>query len=222
VPQAYHQVQFKAPPGSTQVILVRHGASAPAVEGEPFPTLDGHGDPPLAPEGERQAEAVAQRLSLEPIDRLFFTGLRRTAQTAAPLARRLGLDLVEIPELREIYLGEWEAGEFRIRMRQGDPIAMQTIAEERWDVIPGAESMEKFGRRVSAGFSKIVEATGPDATAVAFVHGGIIGELAHQATASRPFAFVHADNASITRLVVLPGGRQLLHRFNDATHLERN
>ena len=218
--EAYHQVQFKAPPGSTQVILVRHGASAPAVAGEPFPLLDGHGDPPLAPEGEAQAGAVAARLRSEPIEHIFFTGLKRTAQTAAPLVEALGLEPVEVPELREIFLGEWEAGEFRIRMRQGDPIAMQTIAQERWDVIPGAESMESFSARVSAGFEKIVEATGPDNTAVAFVHGGIIGELAHQATSSRPFAFVHADNASITRLVVLPGGRQLLHRFNDATHLE--
>ena len=51
------------------------------------------------------------------------------------------------------------------------------------------------------------------------MHGGVIGELARQATRSRPFAFVHADNASITRLVVFPGGRQLLLRFNDVAHL---
>ena len=218
--EAYHQVQFRAPEGSTQVILVRHGASAAAVPGEPFPVLDGHGDPPLAPAGVEQAAAVGRRLAAEPIDRIFFTGLQRTAQTAAPLAEAVGIEPVEIPELREIFLGEWEAGEFRIRMRRADPVALQAIAEERWDVIPGAESMESFATRVKAGFHRIVEATGPDATAVAFVHGGIIGELAHQATASRPFAFVHADNASITRIVVFPGGRQMLHRFNDATHLE--
>jgi probable phosphoglycerate mutase len=220
VAESYHQVQFRAPTGSTQVILVRHGASAPAVPGEPFPIVDGHGDPPLAPEGERQAEAVAERLAGEPIARLFVTGLTRTVQTAAPLARRLGIEPVAVPELREIFLGEWEAGEFRIRMRQRDPIALQMIAEERWDVIPGAESTEAFGARVGAGFAKILEATGPDATAVAFVHGGVIGQLAHQVTESRPFAFVHADNASITRVAVLPDGRRLLHRFNDATHLE--
>jgi 2,3-bisphosphoglycerate-dependent phosphoglycerate mutase len=220
VAESYHQIQFQAPEGSTQVILVRHGASAPAVPGEPFPLADGHGDPPLAPEGERQAEAVAERLAVEPIVNVFVTGLRRTVQTAAPLAARLGIAPVTVPELREIKLGEWEAGEFRIRMRRRDPIALQTIAQERWDVIPGAESMASFGARCAAGFARIVDETGPDATSVAFVHGGVIGELAHQATSSRPFAFVHADNASITRLVVLPGGRQLLHRFNDATHLE--
>jgi 2,3-bisphosphoglycerate-dependent phosphoglycerate mutase len=218
--ESYHQVQFRAPEGSTQVILVRHGASAPAVPGQLFPVLDGHGDPPLAPEGEAQAVAVAARLSREPVDRLFVTGLKRTVQTAAPLADKLGIEPVEIPELREIHLGEWEAGEFRIRMRRRDPVALRTIAEERWDVIPGAESMDSFAARVAHGFERIVEATGPDATAVAFVHGGVIGEVAHQVAQSRPFAFVHADNASITRVAVIPGGHRLLHRFNDATHLE--
>jgi probable phosphoglycerate mutase len=51
------------------------------------------------------------------------------------------------------------------------------------------------------------------------VNGGVIGELARQATRSRPFAFVHADNASITRLVVFADGRQLLRSFNDVAHL---
>jgi 2,3-bisphosphoglycerate-dependent phosphoglycerate mutase len=51
------------------------------------------------------------------------------------------------------------------------------------------------------------------------LHGGVIGEICRQATRSRPFAFVHADNCSISRLVVLPGGRQLLRSFNDTAHL---
>jgi probable phosphoglycerate mutase len=51
------------------------------------------------------------------------------------------------------------------------------------------------------------------------LHGGVIGEICRQATSSRPFAFVHSDNCSISRLVVLPGGRQLLRSFNDTAHL---
>jgi probable phosphoglycerate mutase len=55
--------------------------------------------------------------------------------------------------------------------------------------------------------------------AAAFVHGGVIAELCRQATGSRPFAFLHADNASITRLVALADGRRLLRSFNDTAHL---
>jgi probable phosphoglycerate mutase len=48
----------------------------------------------------------------------------------------------------------------------------------------------------------------------------VIGELCRQATGSRPFAFVHSDNCSVSRLVVLPDGRWLLRSFNDTAHLD--
>jgi 2,3-bisphosphoglycerate-dependent phosphoglycerate mutase len=219
VARTYDQRGFALPPDATEVVLVRHGASAAAVPGQPFPLLDGHGDPPLAEAGERQAEAVARRLADEPLAGLFVTGLRRTAQTAAPLAARLGVDPVVVWDLREVWLGEWEGGEFRIRTHDRDPLALRVIAEERWDVIPGAETMAALAQRVRAGIATIVDSVGPGATAAAFLHGGVIGEACRQATDSRPFAFVHADNASVTRLVVLGDGRWLLRSFNDTAHL---
>jgi probable phosphoglycerate mutase len=219
VPQTYHQRGFRLPPGATEIILVRHGASEAAVPGEPFPMLDGHGDPALAPEGEAQALAVARRLAAEPPAALFVTPLRRTAMTAAPFVERSGLQPVVVPELREVSLGEWEGGEFRIRMAEGDPVALRAVAEERWDAIPGAEDMEGFGRRVRAGIEAVVAAAGPDVSVAAVVHGGVIGEACRQATDSRPFAFVHADNGSLTRLVVVAGGPWLLRSFNDTAHL---
>jgi probable phosphoglycerate mutase len=201
------------------VILVRHGASAAAVPGEPFESLEGQSDPPLAPEGQRQAQAVTARLAQEPFAGLFVTPLRRTAETAAPLAAATGHEPVVVPELREVRLGEWEGGELRIRAAQRDPLFFEVIEAERWDAIPGAEPAEEFAERVRAGLGKLIEAVGPGALAVAVVHGGVIGELARQATRSRPFAFVHSDNASITRLVVFADGRQLLRSFNDVAHL---
>jgi probable phosphoglycerate mutase len=217
----YHQRSFALPDGATEVVLVRHGASAPVVPGEPFPLVGGHGDPPLAPEGELQAQAAADRLAGEELAALFVTPLQRTAQTAAPLAAVTGLEPVVVPELREVYLGDWEGGELRIRAAHGDPILQRAQAEERWDVIPNAEPMEAFAERVVSGFEAVVDAVGPGAVAAAFVHGGVIGELCRQATGSRPFAFLHADNASITRLVVLADGRRLLRAFNDTAHLAR-
>ena len=217
--RVYHQRGFFLPPGATEVVLVRHGASQPAVAGERFPLLDGHGDPRLAPEGEVQAVLMAERLAGEPLSGLFITPLQRTAQTAAPLAARLGLEPLVVPDLIEVFLGEWDGGEFRVRLSEGDPIALQAIEEERWEVIPGAETMEAFALRVHAGIEAVVARAGPDATVAAIVHGGVIGEVCRQATASRPFAFVHNDNGSLSRLVVLPGGGWLLRSFNDTAHL---
>src|SRR4051794_29398007 len=257
VPPVYPQRGFRLPAGATEVVLVRHGASEAAVPGEPFPMLDGHGDPALSPDGEAQALAVAERLAADPPAALFVTPLRRggrgprprppgggrggpggggggpppppaalfgpprgrPAMTAAPLVERSALRPVVVPDLREVSLGEWEGGEFRIRMAEGDPVALRAVAEERWDVIPGAEDMEGFGRRVRAGIEAVVAAAGPDVSVAAVVHGGVIGEACRQATDSRPFAFVHADNGSLTRLVVVAGGPWLLRSFNDTAHL---
>ena len=213
------QRPFAAPEGATEVIVVRHGASAIGQPGITFDLLDGHSDPPLSDAGLEQAERVAERLAGEPISRIFVTGLARTVQTAAPLAARLGLEPVEVPELREVRLGDWEGGELGRRMAAGDPMALRVLAEERWDVIPGAEPRESVAARVRAGFDRIVAETG-GGLAVAVLHGGIIGELCHQVTQSRPFAFIHADNASISRVVRLGEGYELLRSFNDRAHLD--
>ena len=213
------QQQFRLPEGATEIVLVRHGASADAVAGAPFPLIDGRSDPPLSPVGEQQAQAVAQRLAEERVARMFITPLRRTAATAAPLAAAAGLEPTVVEDLAEVRLGDWEGGEYRLRAANGDPVIKRVFEEERWDIIPGGESPESLARRVRAGIETVAAATGPGAIAVAVVHGGVIGEACRQATDSRRFAFVHSDNGSLTRLVVWPEGRWLLRSFNDVSHL---
>lgn len=216
---SYPQRGFQTPPDAKEILLVRHGASAAAIPDQPFPSIDGYGDPPLAPEGEEQAAATADRLARDEIDAIFVSGLVRTVQTAAPLAQLVGIEPVAVPELREVRLGDWEGGELRIRMAQRDPLALRVLAEERWDVIPNAEPMEEFAERVRTGFASVLASVEPGRRAVAFLHGGVIGELCRQATLSRPFAFVHADNCSISRMVVFAQGWWLLRGFNDTAHL---
>lgn len=217
-PREYRQTRFRRPPGATEIFLVRHGESAAVVPGVPIPVVDGHDDPALAPDGQRQAQQVAKRLVDQRIDAIYVTSLRRTHQTAAPLAGLLGLTPIVEPDLREVHLGEWEGGAFRRHITEGHPIAAQMYATQRWDVIPGAESTEAFGARLRAGITRIVAAH-PDQRVVVVVHGGVIGELVRQAVGgSQGFAFVGADNGSITHLVVA-GDRWTVRRFNDTAHL---
>ena len=175
----YRQSGFPAIPGAVDILLIRHGESQAYTPGVPFPMADGHGDPPLAPNGHEQAKLLADRLASASIDAIYVTTLRRTAQTAAPLAERLGLTPAVEPDLREVHLGEWEGGEYRQRVAERDPLVMAV-----------------------------------------FTHGGVIGELLAQASGSRPFAFLTADNASISRLVITPE-RWFVRGFNDTAHLER-
>jgi 2,3-bisphosphoglycerate-dependent phosphoglycerate mutase len=216
---AHVQKPFALPEGATEIIVVRHGASEVALPGARFPLIDGRGDPDLSEDGYEQARAIAERLAPEGIARLFVTPLRRTHQTATPLVQATGLEPVVIDELAEVRLGEWEGGEYRVRVARGDPIVRRMFEAERWDVIPGGESPESLSRRVRAGIERIVRLTGPNAVAVAILHGGVIGEVFRLATDSRPFAFVHSDNGSVSRLVVRRSGRWLVRSFNEVSHL---
>ena len=206
-------------PGATEFILVRHGESAPARPGEPFPLVDGHGDPELDPIGREQAERVGERLARERIDAIYVTTLRRTHETAAPLAARLGLTPVVEPDLREVFLGEWEGGSFRKHVAERHPIAVRMFTEQRWDAIPGAESHDALAARTRAGILRIATRH-PDQRVVAVVHGGVIGSILSQAVgATEGFAFTGADNASISHVVVT-SDRWILRRYNDTSHLE--
>ncbi|WP_141583121.1 histidine phosphatase family protein [Actinomadura sp. WMMA1423] len=218
-PAEYRQTPYRAPDGATELLLVRHGASAPARPDRPFPLLDGHGDPELAPEGRQQAERVGERLAGERLDAIYVTPLRRTSQTAAPLARRLGLEPRVERDLREVHLGEWEGGLFRRMVAENDPVAQRMFAEERWDVIPGAEGNEVFAARVEEGLARLAAAHAGGRIAV-FTHGGVIAQALAAATGARPFAFLGADNGSISRLVRL-GGMASVRGFNDISHLDR-
>jgi 2,3-bisphosphoglycerate-dependent phosphoglycerate mutase len=200
-----------------RLALVRHGESEAYVDGTPFPLLDGHGDPPLSRLGGEQADLVCARLAAEGVDAIYVSNLRRTMQTAAPLAGRLGLTLRVEPALREVFLGEWEGGEFRKRVAEGDPISRRMLAEERWDVIPGAEPAPAFEARIRAVLTALSR-THPGQRIAAFTHGGVIGQALALATGSRPFAFVGADNASLSRLV-LSAESWVVRGFNDTAHL---
>jgi 2,3-bisphosphoglycerate-dependent phosphoglycerate mutase len=216
-PTAFHQRPFQPPPGALDLLLLRHGQSEAYVDGSPFPLVDGQGDPPLSGLGAEQARRLSARLAGAGINAIYVTPLRRTAQTAAPLAQQLGLHpQVEIG-LREVFLGEWEGGEFRKQVAQNHPVSQRMFAEERWDVIPGAESSEALAGRVRDAIVRLATAHPGERVAV-FTHGGVIGQALALAAKSRPFAFIGAENASISR-VVITSELWIVRGFNDTAHL---
>ena len=215
--EGIRQHRFTPPPGSTVVLVVRHGESAAEIPGKPFPLRDGHGDPELHPHGGARPSCSPTGSSTSTIDAIYVTTLQRTHQTAAPLAQRLGITPIEEPDLREVFLGEWEGGIFRSKAIDNDPVFQEIFRQERWDVIPGAEPHDEFDARVWGVFQRIVAAH-TDQRVMVVAHGGVIGHLLHRVTDSRRFAFSVADNASISEVVASPD-RFVLRRYNDVSHL---
>ena len=214
----YRQIRFESPRGATEIVLVRHGESENADPDRPFPLVAGRGDPALSALGREQAELVAARLATTLVDAIYVTGLRRTAETAAPLAERLGLSPQVEADLAEVRLGAWEGGLYRKRISERDPLAAQLFEQERWDLIPGAETNEALADRVGRAVNRIAAAhTG--GRVVCYAHGGTIGTALAIAAGSRPFAFIGSDNGAISTIVVA-GSRWLVRGFNDHAHLE--
>lgn len=215
--QEYRQHRFVLPQGAVDLTLIRHGESMPARPGESFPMVDGHGDPALHPDGEAQAEAVGERLGREDFHALYVTTLQRTHQTMAPLANRLGLVPRVERDLREVCLGDWDGGLYRIKATNRDPLFLRAMETHEWGHIPGAETTAQVIDRVRAAYMRI-HADHSGERVAACVHGGIIAATMAIATGARPFTFLGAENGSIHRFVLSADGLRV-RTFNDISHL---
>ena len=87
----------------TIILLARHGQSDWNVTRR----WQGHADRPLTEKGREQARALAERLSRVELDAVYSSDLRRAADTAAEVARAQGLEVTQLPELREVDVGSW-------------------------------------------------------------------------------------------------------------------
>lgn len=218
MPQEYRQPVYRPPTGAADILLIRHGESMPAIPGESFPMKDGHGDPALHPNGHEQARAVAARLCDAPLAALYVTTLQRTHQTAAPLAQATGIEPQIEADLREVHLGDWDGGLYRIKAAENDPAFIRARARGEWGEIPGAETTQALQDRVRAGLMRIA-ARHADQQVAAVVHGGVIGAALALASGSAPFAFMGAANGSISRLVIT-GDKMDIRLYNDTAHLD--
>jgi probable phosphoglycerate mutase len=216
-PATFPQAEYAAPPASTRLVLIRHGQTVPAVKGQTFPLVDGHGDPPLSPRGRWQAERVAGRLAGEVFDAIYASSLVRTQQSAEPLARRMN-DCVRIErDLREVYLGVAEGGRFRQMAEENHPAIEALHRYKEWGEIAEAESNLELTERV-VGALDAIHRNHPDQAVAVFCHGGVIGAAVGHTLSVNPVRMSDARNGSITEIVRTPD-EWVLRSFNDAGHV---
>ena len=129
-------------------------------------------DIPLNANGEAQARYWHEALAPVEFAGIYCSDLSRTRQTARIIAGDRDIPVREMPELREIHLGEWEGVPMsRVRKLYPDEWRArgENIAAYR---IPGGESFADVQARAVFVLEKIVEQTSGNLLVVA--HAGVI------------------------------------------------
>ncbi|MBQ8409814.1 MAG: histidine phosphatase family protein [Clostridia bacterium] len=121
-------------------------------------SFGGQHDYPLTELGRTQAEKCAEALKNESaykIDRIYASDLKRAYDTAVPISRALGLDIIPTSRLREIFAGKWEGMPFvEIDKEYGEDyrIWRTDIGRAR---CTGGESVKELSERVLAALADI-------------------------------------------------------------------
>lgn len=192
-----------------RLLLVRHGATLNNLEAR----FTGQADVPLSTLGHCQAVAVGARLSVEPLDVIVASNLRRTRSTAQMIARHHALSVQEDANLREIALGEWEG------VTYAEVGARDAARLHRWQTDsahfapPGGETTTQVRDRVLHALEYWQEQY-PTGTVLWVTHGGVIEVLLCHLLGmdlNRRHQF-RPENASITEL-------DLGHKYAILTHL---
>lgn len=168
-----------APPPPTLVLLVRHGQTPTTGKVLPGRAAGLH----LAPAGTAQAETVAGRIlalqtEARQIAAVYASPLERTLETAAPIAKALGVRVRRAKGLLECEFGDWTGAELRKlaklpewRTVQRNPSGFR---------FPGGESFPEMQARIGTAIEAI-RARHPGETVVAVSHADPIKAAVAQA-----------------------------------------
>jgi probable phosphomutase (TIGR03848 family) len=154
----------RTPPRGTLVLLVRHGHTPTTGKLLPGRARGLH----LSDDGKAQAEAVAARLATLPkIDAVYSSPLERTRETARPIAKARGLDVVVDKGLIEVETGEWTGMELKVASRTPE---WKTVHSYPTGFrFPGGESFPEMEERIVSTVERLRQAH-PGQTIVAVSH----------------------------------------------------
>ncbi len=167
------------PPPPTLVLLVRHGQTPTTGKVLPGRAPGLH----LADKGLQQAETVAQRIAAlqtdkRKVDAVYASPLERTQETAAPIAKALGLRVRRNQGLIEADFGQWTGAELKKLYKLPE---WRTVQRHPSGFrFPGGESFTEMQTRICGAIDKLRIAH-PGGTVVAVSHADPIKAAVAQA-----------------------------------------
>lgn len=195
-----------------ELLLIRHAEPIRIAAGE----VDGPADPGLTERGADQAIRLADWLRAEHVDEIVASPLRRARETAAPVARSLGLDVVIDEGVSEY---DAESTEYipieELRERKDE--RWQATIEGRWEDAGGVDPAV-FQKVVVPAIDAIVDRS-PGRTVAVVCHGGVINVyLAHILGLERHLWF-HPEYTSVSRVRSARSGPRSVASLNEIAHL---
>ncbi|MEI7771901.1 MAG: histidine phosphatase family protein [Chloroflexales bacterium] len=153
-----------------RMIIVRHGES----EWNRIHRYQGQLDAPLSDLGQRQAEALAERLKNEPIAHIYSSRLQRAANTAQTIAtHHTSVPFEYAEELLEIDHGEWQ-GKYASEIEAQYSAGLREWREHPTrSQMPGGESFSNILKRTLE-FRERAYAKHPDQTILVSTHDVIV------------------------------------------------
>lgn len=198
------------------IYLVRHGETAWNADGR----FQGQQDVSLSERGCQQAQTVAATMTSLPLQAIYTSDLRRSAETAEAIAAPHRLAVIPDRRLREAFFGEWEG----LTLPQIAARWPEIVAAWRADSLrtrpPGGETLEQVQARVAEALAAIVQAH-PHGTIAIVGHGGSVRAIIATVLGADLSIFrrLRLDNCSISSVRVDDEGRYSLTGMNDICHL---
>ncbi|HEV7887959.1 MAG TPA: MSMEG_4193 family putative phosphomutase [Acidimicrobiales bacterium] len=146
--------QSRKPPPPTTVLLVRHGQTPTTGDVLPGRAKGLH----LADKGREQAESAAARIAQATAESkptaVYASPLERTRETAAPIAKALGLRVATDRGLLECDFGDWTGGKLKELSKRPEWRTVQRYPSGFR--FPNGESFAEMQTRITGALARLV------------------------------------------------------------------
>ncbi|MFH2034057.1 MAG: histidine phosphatase family protein [Candidatus Margulisiibacteriota bacterium] len=128
----------------TNLFLIRHGETLSNIE---LIYQGQTGDSDLSELGVKEGQELARGLKNQKFDAIYSSTLKRSIRTAGFIADGHGLQVAQVPELKERYYGVFEGLRFEV-IKQKYPELYETwLTHPDKAIIPKAETLEQLQKR---------------------------------------------------------------------------
>jgi len=201
------------------ILLVRHGET----EWNHDRRVQGWAPVALSARGHDQADRLASRLAESyAVDRLISSDLRRTVETARPIARAVGCELTTDRRWRERNFGVLQGLEYGELFLGHPEFTLTEVGYTAAEACPeGGESLIEQRERVLDAFRELRASLAAEETAVVVTHGGslylVLGWI-HGLDIEATIMDQEQGNCALNE--IHDDGKLTTRRENDRSHLD--